>query len=377
MPLRTLPCWCLCLLPPFFSLLIGCAKTAEPQPPVARVARPASDLAARQYDAAVILKVAAPTENTDGTKIGGVRTVEVFRVTLSGRNNAAALPEAEYLARAARIYQISGDEIPPLLKEPVWTFRDDLAGRDPKEAYTRAYVYAVRFINSKNQTAGLSNQAFIAPVPIPAPPTDLACRQSQDEMKLTWKAPPEYSVGSLRARVLGYRVYRSEDLTRLTETALNASPVEKPEFDDRSFQFDRTYYYAVSVIGSLQNPYAESLASAPLRVETRDTFPPGPPGHLDGVAEDGAAVLLWTASEAPDVAGYRVYRKREGTPEREMLNSELILGQSFRDQRVQPGATYDYSVAAVDTHGNEGAPATLRLEIPRPPGPGGRSAAPL
>ena len=307
----------------------------------------------------------------------GLRTVEVFRVTESNRSSSAALPEDEYLARAARIYQISGDEILPLLKEPVWTFRDDLASRTPEEVYSRTYVYAVRFINSKNQTAGLSNQAFIAPVPLASPPTDLACRQSQDEIRLTWKPPQEYSVGSLPARIVGYRVYRSEDPEHLTDTALTSSPAEKPEFDDRTFQFDRTYYYTVSVIGSLENPYAESLPSAPLRVDTRDTFPPGPPEHLDGVAEGGIAILLWTAPEAPDIAGYRVYRKGEGRSERELLNTELIRGQSFRDERVEAGATYDYSVAAVDTHGNEGAPATIRLEIPRQPGHGGASAGPL
>lgn len=368
MPSRPLPRWCICLLPLCLSLLVGCAKTAEPEPPVARVARPASDLAAQQYDATVILKVTAPTENTDGTRMEGLRTVEVFRVTENDRGSSAPLPDDEYLARADRIYQILGDEIPALLKEPGWTFRDDLAGRAPDELYRRGYLYAVRFINSKNQTAGLSNQAYIAPIPLPAPPTDLACRQSQDEMRLTWKPPQEYSVGPLRARIAGYRIYRSEDPQHLTDTVLNSSPVEKPEFDDRSFQFDKTYYYSVSVIGSLENPFAESLPSVPLRVETRDTFPPGPPEHLDGVVEGGIAILLWTAPEAPDLAGYRVYRQREGSPQRELLNKELIRGQSFRDEHVAADATYDYGVAAVDTHGNEGAPATIRLEMPRQPG---------
>jgi hypothetical protein len=352
------------LLPLCVLAFTGCAKISEPLPPLVLVPQPATDLAGKQYGDTIVLSVSAPMLNTDGSRVENLAWVETLRVTDDRRDGGAPLPEDVFLARAVEVSRVSAEDTARIRKDRTLAFRDDLSGENPAEIFKRAYRYGVRFINKKNQTAGLSNQVYIAPVQLPPLPTDLSYALTQDYVRLTWKPPSESAAGPALPRVLGYRVYRSEDPQQLTETPLTAQPIDRPELEDRGFQFDRTYYYAVSIIGSLENPYAETLPSTPLAVSTVDTFPPGGPENLDGIVENGIVTLLWTASAASDVAGYRVYRREAEAEKRELLNLELIRVLSYRDGQAQAGKTYEYSVTAVDAHGNEGPAVALRLSVP-------------
>ncbi len=117
-------------------------------------------------------------------------------------------------------------------------------------------------------------------------------------------------------------------------------------------------------MGSRQDPYAESAASAPVEVAARDVFPPGPPQNLNAVVENRAVILLWVAPPDPDVAGYRIYRRAEGEAEKSLLQAALVNALSFRDDQVRTGKRYEYQVTAVDTHGNESASAQTSVEVP-------------
>jgi len=99
-------------------------------------------------------------------------------------------------------------------------------------------------------------------------------------------------------------------------------------------------------------------------VKTLDTYPPGAPGDFHAVLDRGIVILLWTAPEVPDIAGYRVYRAEGADGALQTLVNGLITLLSQRDETVQPGKLYRYSVRAVDTHGNEGPPAEASVEIP-------------
>jgi predicted phage tail protein len=169
--------------------------------------------------------------------------------------------------------------------------------------------------------------------------------------------------GSKPARIMGYAVYRSDDPSASPAAPVNAQMLQQPEYEDRNFEFDKTYYYAVSIIANDKEPNAVSFRSKALAVTPRDTFPPGAPGNLQAVAEATRVILLWTAPPETDIAGYRIYRGEEGLPEGKLLQSELITGLSYRDEQGQPGKRYRYRIVAVDTHGNESAPALTEVDI--------------
>ncbi len=343
--------------------LQGCAKIGAPEPPLVKVPRPSTDLAAQEHSDGVILTVSMPTLNTDGSTVSSLKQIEVYRIIEAGRGPWLPLSQEDFLWRAERMIDLI-DDFSSYLHGSVLTFNDPLPAAGREGAYQKSFRYAVRFINAKNQTAGLGNQVAIAPVPLPLPPSDLSSEAGQDFVRILWSPPVENDDGSRPARIAGYKIYRSEDPKLPSPAPLNDTLLLKPEFTDRNFQFDKTYYYVVSVVASAENPYAESRASKPLAVSTVDRYPPGAPGDLHAVLDRGIVILLWTAPEAPDIAGYRIYRAEGADGDFQPLAKGPVTLMSHRDETTQPGRQYRYSVRAVDTHGNEGPAAETSVEIP-------------
>jgi len=344
-------------------ILAGCAKTGDPHPPVVLVPKPAVDLVARQYSDQILLTVSMPESNTNDSPVTTLGWVEVWRRIEERAGTTAPLTETDYLKGAEKILTLPADQIAIYRKDKTLLIRDQLLLPERSQIYTKSFRYAVRFVNRKKQSAGLSNQSAASPVPIPAEPRALSAEVTQDYVGLRWQPPAENMDGSVPPRVAGYNVYRSEDAKAFPATPQNPSPVPIPEFEDRNFEFDKTYYYAVSVVGSRENPYAESHASPSLTVTTRDTFPPDAPQNLNAVVAGPAVLLLWVPPAQRDVAGYRIYRRAEGEAATPLLQQELVKTPTFRDENVQQGKTYVYRVTAVDTHGNESPPAEASVEV--------------
>jgi hypothetical protein len=364
---HTLPALCRYLCAGFclagMIVFQNCAKVGAPEPPLVRVPSPSTDLAAQEHPDGIILTVSMPTLNTDGSPVSTLKEIEVYRVSELGRGPWEPLPQDEFLWRAERIISVS-DDFSHFLHGDTLSFTDPIPAVDRAAAYQNSFRYAVRFINNKNQTAGLGNQVTIAPIPLPLAPADLSAAVSQDAVRIRWSPPAENDDGSRPATIAGYEIYRSEDPKSYPSTPLNSGLLLKPEFEDRTFQFDKAYYYVVSAVASIQNPYAEGGTSAPLAVTPLDKFAPGAPSDLHAVMDRGVVVLLWAAPEAPDIAGYRVYRAEGTYGVPGLLGQELVTGLSLRDDSVRPGVRYRYSVSAVDTHGNEGPPAETSIEVP-------------
>lgn len=346
-------------------LSAGCAKMGDPQPPIVLVPKPAADLAVRQYSHKLILTLSVPSENTNGSPVTVLPTVEVFRLIDEKSENVSPLAEEEFLSRAQPLLNVPAKDLSKYLHDKTLVFEDSLALADRTILNRKAVHYAVRFVNKKHQTAGLSKQAFLVPVPMPDPPAGLSAELSQENIRLQWVAPARNMDGSVPPRIVGYNIYRTEDLERFPPTPLNKEPLSTPEFEDRNFEFDKTYYFAVSVVGNVADPYAESLPSALLTVQTKDDFPPGAPQQVKGMVEKGVVILLWTAPTENDVAGYRVYRREEGRAGKgDLLQKELIKILSYRDEKVASARKYIYSVTTVDTHGNEGPAISEMVEVP-------------
>jgi hypothetical protein len=333
-------------------LCAGCAKIAEPQPPRALIPKPAGDLTARQLADSVVITFSMPGENTDGSPVRTLRSVDIYRL-VEGPDTGEdppPMPEAEFLRRAALILSIPESRLPDYRSENSIVIRDELLLPERSLIYSSTFRYGVLLVNKRNQAAGLSNQAAIRPIPIPLAPTALSGEVSEHSINIKWTPPVENMDGSMPARLAGYNIYRSEDPKRLPLAPINAIPVQTPFYEDRNFQFDRTYYYAVSTVGKAENPQAESRVSDIFSIVTRDIFPPDPPADFTAVRDGESVLLLWSPSPSPDVAGYRIARSDDGSAPRP-LHGGLIAALSYRDSGAPK--TSSYSVIAVDGHGNE------------------------
>src|SRR5512145_2900126 len=89
-------------------LTSGCAKIGEPQPPEVLIPKAAVDLTAHQLADTIILQVARPVQNTDGSAATTLASVDVYR--LEEEANASAMPQPlpanEFGKRAAPILSI-------------------------------------------------------------------------------------------------------------------------------------------------------------------------------------------------------------------------------------------------------------------------------
>ncbi|MBN1570375.1 MAG: fibronectin type III domain-containing protein [Acidobacteria bacterium] len=342
----------------------GCAKISEPQPPEVHVPRPATDLAVQQISDSIRLTFALPLQNTDGSDVKTLERVEVFRLDEDTGQTVSTnpVPEDQFAKRAVRILSIPFPDISKYLQGESFVIEDRADPPDPLSFYSRTYRYAVLFINRKNQTAGFSNQALIAPVAIPGPPENFAAKVTENSIELKWAEPSENMDGSKPPRIAGYKIHRAEGTGEFSSIPIHPDLVRKSGFEDRDFQFDRLYRYVIRTVGSAGNPYAESLPSGILQVETRDVFPPAPPENFTAVREEDSIILLWAPSSSADVAGYRVYRQDNKTGARELLQKNLITVLNCRDSRAEPDRQYEYVIQAVDAHGNESTMVRAEFE---------------
>jgi fibronectin type 3 domain-containing protein len=149
---------------------------------------------------------------------------------------------------------------------------------------------------------------------------------------------------------------------------------QSDSYNDKLFEFGKTYVYWVRSVTLAGGNAIESDDSGPAIVTPRDTFPPAVPQNLAAAVlpgPDGGRLvdLSWSINLETDLAGYRVYRSEKEGEQGQSLQAELVVSPAFRDASVQPGKQYWYSVTAVDRAGNESAasePALADLTQPLP-----------
>jgi fibronectin type 3 domain-containing protein len=72
--------------------------------------------------------------------------------------------------------------------------------------------------------------------------------------------------------------------------------------------------------------------------------------------------LTWAPNMEADLAGYNVFRWVDGG-QPQKLNTQPVQVSSYRDEAVEPGKTYRYSVSAVDLRGNESPRSAEASEV--------------
>jgi hypothetical protein len=341
----------------------GCAKIGEPLPPTIQIPEPATDLAVQQVSDHIVLTITKPAKNTNGSAVVTIRSLEIYRLAEKASDVVSSGP-LTFAGHASPVFSISADRFADYLNGNIFVIEDTLPISNRSEIYTHLFRYAVLFVNNKNQAAGFSNQVSIAPTPIPLPPSGLSYDVAESFIRLKWTPPTKNMNGSSPARIAGYKIFRSEVSQKFPDSPLNSELIVNPEFRDGAFQFDTTYYYKVSLVGSLNNPYAESLPSAVLEVTAKDIFPPEPPEKFNAILDNGVVYLLWVPPSSKDVVGYRVYRRQAGKTEKILLQNELITMPSFQDNGVKSNQQYEYLATAVDAHGNESSPVQASVQVP-------------
>jgi fibronectin type 3 domain-containing protein len=211
----------------------------------------------------------------------------------------------------------------------------------------RAYD-AARNSSSSTYTVNVNNGDTTPPT---APTGFVARAISPTQVDLAWTASTD------NVRVTAYYIQRN---------GVIIATVSGTSYSDLSVTGNTTYTYVVIAADAAGNKTASSSQSVTTPAPA-DTTPPAAPTNLSGVAASSTQVnLSWSAATDPSgIKGYNVYRNGV------KINSALVTTTSYGDSTATAGATYSYTVTAVDGANNESAKSTAvsvtTPDLPPPP----------
>ncbi|MFF9625596.1 PA14 domain-containing protein [Streptomyces griseosporeus] len=191
----------------------------------------------------------------------------------------------------------------------------------------------------------------------PLAPTGLAVGYDKvaNKAQVTWARNKEMDLA-------GYRVYRRQ---AGTGTWVRMTTTTGTSYTDTSLpQTGSAYYYEVRAYDRAGN---ESYGTADVPVTTVDRTRPGTPvvtyfDYWTGELTQWTSTLKWAANKDTDLAGYRVYRRVEGSTTWTRVAATTAL--QYDDKTPMTGQTYYYQVRAYDKNGNESWGSTEQGPVP-------------
>lgn len=357
-------------------VLSGCGRKGEPEPPLRFLPAPTTDLEISQQGREVVLTLSHPTATEAGMPLPKLLRVEIWELlrpvdpvrpedadeednegegepteaVATARPTLRPPRPQEFEGQAELAATFQGADLSRAVLGERLVFRQPLPADAPPEP--RARFYAVRSAVSDRDVSKISNIAGLVPrYPAPEPPAGFEVIQGPRGLRVRWQ--PAQSIEG--RQILGYRIYRRDPQVRFWGNALGTAQPDDRTFLDETARFDTSYIYGVTTVVQ-RNPLVESAPGGAQEVEYVDTFPPDAPGNPVGLVEEGRVRLVWQAVDAPDLAGYHVYRRTPGQSG-DKVHDGILIRTEYVDEALEPGRTYMYRITAVDEEGNEGPPS--------------------
>ena len=365
------------------ALLLGCGKAGPPAPPVPQIPKAATDLVVAQQGPILVLAFSYPSLTVAGTTLGDLERIRVIR-WIEELPSALAAPtaveEREDLPEPLRLF---AKVLPPAAQQlrRVGEESAELTERDIASATSGARIrirdtpplraadgrpvrihYAVVF-ETEHAEGQLSNIASIVPLPVPLPPRELTASPDSVGVVLDWE-PPGRTIFGGDPEIAGYNIYRDQPAGSLLVLSAPLNETLVTETTWRDIPSYGNHSYLVTAVSAAGAQKSESDPAVIGDVAFRDIAAPVPPQNILVLVEENIIRVVWDPVDAPDLAGYHVYRATERGVVR--LTDEPIQETTFIDRNLEPRISYIYSVSAVDANGNETAPtAGDRVLSPR------------
>ncbi|MCD4688976.1 MAG: hypothetical protein K8R55_06545 [Desulfuromonadaceae bacterium] len=227
------------------------------------------------------------------------------------------------------------------------------------------YYYKVRGIDFFGDLGPYSDVAIgqvkIDHRPPPPPRPDLEI--SEDNITLQWTQNDE--------KVIGYNVYRAPEQSG-PYNRLNSGLVSEFTYRDGTVTVDQNYFYLITAVNGGGYESLRSLAVLGVPV---DVTPPPIAQDLKFSLNQATVNTHWSAVQANDLLGYRVYRTMDlENRDWQLLNQNPVPKALYADVLTKNLSRYPYyyRVTSVDTHHNESGPSTMvKVQLPdvTPPRP--------
>jgi len=329
------------------ALLWGCGKKMRPFSPDTALPGPVREFRLAQEGNSLVLSWLLPRENLLGQPLTQMQGCRVFRAEVKGVQPAPP-PPSEYALAAEidlaypKVGEVQGEQV---------VYRDLALLPD------RRYYYRVAAYDQEGYLGAWSKVLSHAWGWLPRAPRELQAVPGDKLVALSWSPVTQLTDGSPLSDLAGYRLYRRSG--KGAWLRVTPSPVPGSQFQDLAVLNDVEYTYKVRALRKVGPDLLES-GDSPTRTAMPEKLAPPPPIlNLVAVTGKTGVELRWDPSPAPDLAGYRIYRRRPGEDKFTLLNRELWQKPMFVDTQVERGKTYSYYVTAVDStrRANESLPS--------------------
>lgn len=322
----------------------ACGRKTLPLVPASPRPEAVKDITIVARDNVAFLSWPMPSRNIEGKSMepADIKGFRIYRAELGhDRRKARYKPYAEL------------DMTPP---SPSFFVRNGTVfWSDRNLTYGRVYGYRIRAVSARGGVSLPSEEARVAPLLSLAIPKGFTAQSGDQNNLLSWESVTTRMDGSRYEGFVGYNVYRGKEKGRYPEAPLNKEPLRTNSYKDTAVVNGATYYYMIRSVDSPALPWKESLDSDEVSAAPRDLTPPARPTGLTVVPGVDRAFLTWNENKEQDLAGYYVYRSTKSGRDYERLTAKLLIRTTFSDETVKSGATYFYTVTAVDKSGNESA----------------------
>jgi hypothetical protein len=336
-------------------LLLGaCGQPGAPIAPSLELPRAVDDLSATRKGDRVALRWTPPNRFTDGRTIRRMGPTHICRSsgTASACNVVGTVPAPpDHPKGKKRVERVAVE------------FQDTLPANLLQASPMGSVKYGVEVLNTHDRGIGLSNQVEISTAPALAPPANLTSSLSNIGVTLAWQPLTAPNIPGIS---FVYRISRRGETGDFVSIA--TVPVEQSKYTDQAMEWEKKSEYRIVVLSEKadgKQVLVEGEDSPTVSVFAHDVFPPEPPHELQAVfsgpGQQAFIDLSWTPNLEADLAGYNVYRHEEGA-EAVRMNPHLVTSPSYRDQQIEAGKKYFYSISAVDIRGNESAKSSETSE---------------
>ena len=291
------------LLPWFLALTImcgGCGKKLAPFRPDELVPGPVREFRLSQEGDSLVLSWLLPRVNLLGQPLTQVQGCRVYRCEVSGVSPGSTCPLN--FVRYADIdlaYPQQGE-----VRGEAFVFQDRNLVPDHR------YFYRVAAYDQDGYLGGWSPTLSHVWGWLPRPPLDLQATPGDRLAALRWSPVSRLTNGSPARDLKGYLIYRREGSGAWSQ--ISPEPISQTAFQDVAVKNEVEYTYKVLAVRRLGGDLLASADSLLVSARPEKLTPPPPLLGLLAVPTSQGVELRWEPSAAPDVAGYRVYRRSPG-----------------------------------------------------------------
>ena len=331
--------------------LLACGRRGPPVPPRHVAPAAVESFRAELGETDIVLSWVRPSRTEDRSPLTDLAEFRLSRaVGTPGPAGLAARPTFSLLA-TIRAQQPDN----AVVRDTQYIFRDDGGGAGFRPGVR--YIYQVQAVNRRG-VEGSPVDAFVDFSHAPAAPAGLQAEAGDGVVDLSWK-PPAGPAPAGTPPLRGYNVYRGLHPQAYGPQPINAAPLTDTRFRDAGLTNETIYYYIVRNVAGERPPWRESATSNEVSATPMDLTPPAPPRGLVAVPSAGTIGLIWDANPDSDLLGYLVYRREPPALTPVRLTETPIRTTTFTDRTPRPGASYLYTVTAVDRspRRNESAPS--------------------